>query len=363
MKIILSIIVIIFIFLIYLSCQVSKKKNKKINVIDIEDINYYNETILSNNSNICNPNYNNIIEPVNLDHYVLNKLLDEEIDNIDDYKLVLSINDHISIIKDYEEELKMQDINDMIELTEQIRRDRNPNHNIVINVNDQNYFNDVQRALSDNVHDRNIQEITVANYNKLQKNKVKKNKTDEEDKEIDNIINDTPNTFEEYLKNRPNSEHTNNLYKQIKNRNMTIMNLENKTELEIINDVWDDINKIDDGEDKEKKKELLVNAIEECTEDGIHIVCSSGVSSRIINFNILESNLISNDILRTELLNTASKLTTDLLEDEKYNNATDDEQKKIFKDKFEEKVKEDYKDSNIDEKIIKKEINLWIESI
>ena len=168
MKITSIIIIIIFILIIiYLSYKLHKSKNKNINIIDIEDIKYYNENILSDDRVGDNNNVNTIVDTsIDLDHYILNKLLEEH-KNIEDYKIITTINDIISIKQEEEYDIKLEDINAIILAIEE--EPIQNNRRIVNNNNNNNILlpfanDDINRDLRDNVHDSMIQNQTVENY-------------------------------------------------------------------------------------------------------------------------------------------------------------------------------------------------------
>jgi hypothetical protein len=108
----------------------------------------------------------------------------------------------------------------------------------------------------------------------------------------------------------------------------------------------------------------MIRELLDITDGNIDIVCPTGVTSRIINADIVEQvdQGIKESDIRQEMLNTASKIRSDLEKSVSYQNLCENKQKDIFKQKLMKKYKKDYKGVVSDEYIIK-ELNIWFDEL
>lgn len=147
-----------------------------------------------------------------------------------------------------------------------------------------------------------------------------------------------------------------NVVGQIKDRNSSIKNL-NDTEFGVLKNAW--------GSANDNVKEQILNELEDMTDGKSYIVCPTGVSSRIINANIVEdpgSSPIKEEDLRKEMLNSASKIRADLERSPKFQQLSEEYQIEIFKQKLFDKCNKDY-NGIISPERIHKELNVWIDDI
>ncbi len=398
MKIILyyTFIILLIIFLLYkfnikFSLNFNKIKNK---YIDLNDILYYkalNEINKNDSNNKKNEETNNMSKSNNIDlnDYILNNLdsnFSKNLINVytplfninelivknkyqEEIELINEINNNIKIINDYlDEEEKIKNIdnndvdngdngditNDTIITIDNTLNDNNLNNNTLNDELDDNVLIQLNN-LNQNVHDSLVQNKTKDNYNLLTTdNSNNSNNLDNNIISIEIISFANSNLYNQKL------ELFNKTIEEISLRNSIIMNLNNKTEIEVINDVWNSIDKNLNDDEIYDKKMYFINSILDCVENDM-LVCPSGVTVRVINYDLSKNNLISKDLLRVEMMNTASNLMQNLTEDEEFLNKSSSTQKKIFKSKLIEIFKKDYK--NLDFEIVKKEYESWIDHI
>jgi hypothetical protein len=196
---------------------------------------------------------------------------------------------------------------------------------------------------SQNVHNSLVQDTIKNKYNKIKNplnNSVK----------IDRI-----SIIEMAKKCGKNDEIINSILNDIERRNSSVSNIDS-TEVKVLNDSWlaanDDI------------KEQILNELLDARSTGI-LVCPTGVCSRIINADIVldpESSPRTAETLRIEMLDTASKIRSDLEKDTNYLILSESEQTIMFKDALIDRYTENYKDI-ISASFIQKELDEWIEHV
>jgi hypothetical protein len=147
-----------------------------------------------------------------------------------------------------------------------------------------------------------------------------------------------------------------NIINQIKERNSFVKHM-NDTEINVLNNSWISANN--------NVKEQIINELLDITDGKDYIVCPTGVTSRIINANIVEnpeSSPIKEEDLRKEMLQSASKIKAELDKSNSFRNLSDIDQNHFFKEKLIQKFNKDY-DGIISRDRIKKEFEIWINDI
>ena len=160
--------------------------------------------------------------------------------------------------------------------------------------------------------------------------------------------------FSRYLKK--DSGKLQDIINQIKERNSFVKNM-NDTEINVLHNSWISANN--------NVKEQIINELLDITDGRSYIVCPTGVTSRIINANIVEnpeSSPIKEEDLRKEMLQSASKIRAELDRSIQFQNLSDIDQDHFFKEKLIQKFYNDY-DGIISRDRIKKEYDHWIDDI
>jgi hypothetical protein len=155
----------------------------------------------------------------------------------------------------------------------------------------------------------------------------------------------------EYAALNKNGHKIANILEKIKNRNSRISNI-NSTEIQVLNNAWNAAN--------ENIKSQIINELLDSDEGG-HLVCPTGVVSRIINADIVENPELSprtEKILREEMLTIAAKTRTDLESDPVYNKCSDVEQSTMLKTALTKKYIETYKDI-VSMDLVQTELDSW----
>jgi hypothetical protein len=99
------------------------------------------------------------------------------------------------------------------------------------------------------------------------------------------------------------------IVQKIKNRNATLSGYNNKTEMEILHDTWQN------GNDNVRNQ--LRNELKECIENG-HLVCPTGTVSRILNSKYIETPEKipkTKEMYHEDILNFSAKIRQDTPED------------------------------------------------
>lgn len=204
--------------------------------------------------------------------------------------------------------------------------------------NEQGYFGSKMQ----NVHASDIQKNVKEKYNKIEKVNVSKH-----------II--YKNEIVKYVKGN-NVEKLRDILSQIEERNSPISKL-NDTEVNILNNTW--------ASATENVKTQLVNELLDMTDGKSYIVCPSGVSSRIINSNIVndpDHGPSTEGDLHEEMMNTASNVRKKLEESREFTLLDEDIQTGILKNKLIDKFYDDYNGVIPMEKV-QKELDLWIDYV
>lgn len=155
---------------------------------------------------------------------------------------------------------------------------------------------------------------------------------------------------------RKDSSKIKDIINQISKRNSFVKNM-NDTELNVLNNSWITANN--------NIKEQIINELLDITDDKDFIVCPTGVTSRIVNSNIVEnpeSTPVTEADIRQEMLLSASKIRNDLNKLVNFQNLSESEQTTVLQEKLIQKYNKDY-DGIISRERIKKELNTWINDI
>ena len=133
-------------------------------------------------------------------------------------------------------------------------------------------------------------------------------------------------------------------------RNANISNLDNATEMSILFTMWSG------GSDNVKLQ--LINELLDMQIDSDHIVCPTGVASRLVNAEIVENPERSPktiEMIREEMMNTASHMRTKLEKEGKNISS------KAFKQVLYDQFREDYNNQQdiISLDTIKNELDKW----
>lgn len=204
--------------------------------------------------------------------------------------------------------------------------------------NEQGYFG----SKNQNVHNSVIQKNVKEKYNNIEK---KNNST--------RII--YKNDILQYV-NGNNIEKLDDILTQIEKRNSPISKLDD-TEVNILNNTWANSN--------ENVRKQIVNELLDLTDGKQYIVCPSGVSSRIINANVVDdptNGPITESNLHEEMMNTASNIRSKLEEIDDFKLLDEETQSTILKKKLIAKFYDDY-NGIISMEIIQNELDSWIDYI
>ena len=229
---------------------------------------------------------------------------------------------------------------------------------------------DISRCISNEEVDNLIQDINDYVSKKYENENIKKIKTDKDNNEeyktigVEHIgIEDIgiENIGTENIGNEKDEriEKINNVLLTIKNRNSYITNVEAK-EIDVLSTIWNEANK-KDNELSENIKDMLILQIMDSYENN-KVVCPTGFVNRISTSLIVdtpESFPKTKEIIQAEMLNTASKIRSDLENDTKYKKLNDEDQSKILKYKIINQYNTDYQ-GILDKKEIDDIIKPWI---
>lgn len=196
-----------------------------------------------------------------------------------------------------------------------------------------------------NVHSSLVQDTIK---NKYQESKKKASQSKSRDTQSEII------RFARYLKK--DTSKLQDIITQIKKRNSFVKHM-NDTEINVLHNSWISANN--------NVKEQIINELLDITDGKLYIVCPTGVTSRIINANIVEnpeSSPIKEEDLRKEMLQSASKIRAELDNSASFKNLSDIDQDHFFKEKLIQKFYKDY-DGIISQDRIRKEYEIWINDI
>ena len=178
----------------------------------------------------------------------------------------------------------------------------------------ENEIVDIPQVDLQNVHDTNVQKSIRKIFSDV------------------DIVNDSVNikqSIKEILKKADGNPNVIDVINKIKERNSNIININNKTELEVLASVWEKV------KDDPNKVDFFITNLSDSKENE-SVVCPSGVVTRII------STLALDDIskfpktqenLNDEMMTTASKVRKTL---EKENNYTEEYFKEVLIDKYQD---------------------------
>jgi hypothetical protein len=145
---------------------------------------------------------------------------------------------------------------------------------------------------------------------------------------------------------------------KIESRNATITNLNNKKEMDILQEVWDKAKKDEDI------KAYFLTQLRDCYEN-YSVVCPTGTITRIISSLAIknpEKFPRTKESVTSEMLTTASKLRQKLENDDRFLELSDGEQSEKFKTKLLNKYSNDYS-SFMTQEEINEIIDPWIDEI
>jgi hypothetical protein len=202
---------------------------------------------------------------------------------------------------------------------------------------------------SQNVHSSLIQDTIKSKYTQMKKSEPSKQESTNELYCKDEII--------EYAKyHRKNHVKIKDILEQIEKRNSFVTKL-NDTEISVLQTSWDAA--------KDNVKVQILNELEDLTDNKSYIVCPSGVTSRIINANVVdnpESGPQREADLHEEMLNTASNIRTQLENNPAFQGLSEDQQTETFKATLIKKFEDDYK-GVVPKEQIQKELDSWIDYV
>jgi hypothetical protein len=155
-----------------------------------------------------------------------------------------------------------------------------------------------------------------------------------------NLSTDGKNVVKEILKCVDNDPDITKVLETIRNRKATISNLNDKKEMEILEEVWNAV------KNDNALKAYFITQLQDCYEN-YSTVCPTGVVTRIVSVLSIktpEKMPRTKELITEEMLNTASKLRNNLENDEVFTKLSDEEQQSSFKRQLISKYKDDYSD-------------------
>lgn len=201
-----------------------------------------------------------------------------------------------------------------------------------------------------NVHDTTVQDTIKKKFFYLKQNNKNKNVV----YNIDQILDYAKKNNK--IKNKVMEDNFKLVLNEIVKRNSNIINLNNATEVDVLNLVWNE----------EQLRDQIVNELFDCLNlEYKTIVCPTGVVSRLLNADIVlnpQNSPRTIELLRTEMLNIAANIRKKCENDETYKKLEETKQNEILKKEIKTKLNETYKDI-ISSDIIQKELDSWIDYI
>lgn len=173
----------------------------------------------------------------------------------------------------------------------------------------------------------------------------------------ENLHNSGKNTaVKEILKITGDNSDIKKVLEKIESRNATISNLNNKKEMDILQEVWDK------AKQDEDIKAFFLTQLGDCYEN-FSVVCPTGVVSRIMTSLAIknpEKLPRTKENVNSEMMITASKLREKLEDDDRFLELSDGEQVEQFKTKLLKKYYIDYSGLMTREEI-NKMVDPWID--
>jgi hypothetical protein len=240
----------------------------------------------------------------------------------------------------------------------------NPQIDVIFEEEDVRYYTEQPRLLLDyvdfdlnnnevdipefdkqNVHDSYVQKGIRKLYNDIEDNRSDKTLT------IQEIISDKDFDREKY----PDIQ---KVLETIQTRNAVITNLDNNTELELLNKIWGT------AKNNENIKQFLFTQLQDSYENN-NVVCPTGISTRLVSSLSVENpeNLPkTKDTITQEMMYTAAKLQKTLSNDKNYSDMPEIDQTAEFKSQLLDKYVDDYKGILTKEEIVET-IDPWIDHV
>jgi hypothetical protein len=216
-----------------------------------------------------------------------------------------------------------------------------PGVDLVFEEDDMNYYTEQPRFLLDyldfDIENQQV-EIPVVDNQNTHDSFVQK--TIRNTYATSNLSTDGKNVVKEILKCVDNDPDITKVLETIRNRKATISNLNDKKEMEILEEVWNAV-KNDDV-----LKAYFITQLQDCYEN-YSTVCPTGVVTRIVSVLSIktpEKMPRTKELITEEMLNTASKLRNNLENDEVFTKLSDEEQQSSFKRQLISKYQDDYSD-------------------
>ena len=216
-----------------------------------------------------------------------------------------------------------------------------PGVDLVFEEDDMNYYTEQPRFLLDyldfDIENQQV-EIPVVDNQNTHDSFVQK--TIRNTYTTSNLSTDGKNVVKEILKCVDNDPDITKVLETIRNRKATISNLNDKKEMEILEEVWNAVKNDDD------LKAYFITQLQDCYEN-YSTVCPTGVVTRIVSVLSIktpEKMPRTKELITEEMLNTASKLRNNLENDEVFTKLSDEEQQSSFKRQLISKYQDDYSD-------------------
>jgi hypothetical protein len=216
-----------------------------------------------------------------------------------------------------------------------------PGVDLVFEEDDMNYYTEQPRFLLDyldfDIENQQV-EIPVVDNQNTHDSFVQK--TIRNTYATSNLSTDGKNVVKEILKCVDKDPDITKVLETIRNRKATISNLNDKKEMEILEEVWNAV-KNDDA-----LKAYFITQLQDCYEN-YSTVCPTGVVTRIVSVLSIktpEKMPRTKELITEEMLNTASKLRNNLENDEVFTKLSDEEQQSSFKRQLISKYQDDYSD-------------------
>lgn len=214
-----------------------------------------------------------------------------------------------------------------------------PGVDLVFEEDDMNYYTEQPRFLLDYLDfDIENQEVEIPVVDNQNTHDSFVQKTIRNTYATANLSTDGKNVVKEILKCVDNDSDVTKVLETIRNRKATISNLNDKKEMEILEEVWSTV------KNDEDLKAYFITQLKDCYEN-YSTVCPTGVVTRIVSVLSIktpEKMPRTKELITEEMLNTASKLRNNLENDEVFTKLSDEEQQSSFKRQLIGKYHEDY---------------------
>ena len=216
-----------------------------------------------------------------------------------------------------------------------------PGVDLVFEKDDMDYYTDQPRFLLDYLDfDIENQEVEIPVVDNQNTHDSFVQKTIRNTYATAGLSTDGKNVVKEILKCVDNDQDITKVLETIRNRKATISNLNDKKEMEILEEVWNTV------KNDEDLKVYFITQLKDCYEN-YSTVCPTGVVTRIVSVLSIktpEKMPRTKELITEEMLNTASKLRNNLENDEVFTKLSDEEQQSSFKRQLISKYQDDYSD-------------------